>query len=314
MPSVRSRFAFLFAALPLVLLGWASAAQAEGLYSECRGQASASPTVILESGLFGTADDWDWVLDDLAKGGRVCAYDRAGLGLSTARLGGHDVDGITNELAALLDRMGEKGPVILAGHSNGALYAEGFAARWPQRVAGLLYINGVNSNDLDYPLLIKDMEAENRLAQVAVAGVKAGLGPVIAYFLADASDLRRRANGAKQKAMGRLEHMQVGLEEDLAMIPNMRTVRAQGGSPPSIPTAVIVGATDPKSAVSQAWREAGQAIVARARTGWLLTADGASHTSPLARDRAYVAAAVKWLRAVHAARRPGAAPVQIPSR
>jgi pimeloyl-ACP methyl ester carboxylesterase len=278
-------------------------AHAEGLYAECRGQTSASPTVVLESGLFGTADDWDWVLDDLARGGRVCTYDRAGLGPSQAKPGAQDVDGVTSGLAALLDGMGETAPIILVGHSNGALYAEGFAARWPQRVAGLLYINGVNSIDLDHPLLVKDMEAENRLAQLVVKVFKTGVGPVIAFFVADASDLRPPAAANKRKILSRLGHIEVGMEEDLAMIPGMKTVRAEGGSPPHIPTAVIVS-LDPKSEVSRAWRDAGAEIVAKARTGWLMTAPGASHTSPLARDRAYVDAAVRWLRSVHASQDP----------
>ena len=309
MPPVRSGFAFLIAALLLAC----GPAHADGLYAECRGHASASPTVILESGLFGGTEDWDWVLDDLARGGRVCTYDRAGLGPSKAKPGAQDVDSITSGLATLLDGMGETAPIILVGHSNGALYAEGFAARWPQRVAGLLYINGVNSDDLDHPLLVKDMEGENRLAKLVVQVFKTGLGPAISYFVADASDLRPPAAASKRKILSRLGHMEVGMEEDLAMIPGMKTVRAEGGSPPQIPTAVIV-ALDAKSAVSKAWRDAGAGIVAKAKTGWLLTAPGASHTSPLAKDRAYVDAAVRWLRSVHAAQSPARSPAQSPAR
>ena len=50
------------------------------LFVDCRGAPTASPTVILEAGAFGTSADWDRVLDDLSAGGRVCAYDRAGVG------------------------------------------------------------------------------------------------------------------------------------------------------------------------------------------------------------------------------------------
>ena len=57
------------------------------LHVDCRGEGTASPTVILEAGAFGTSADWDFVLDDLAAEGRVCAYDRAGLGQSPARPG-----------------------------------------------------------------------------------------------------------------------------------------------------------------------------------------------------------------------------------
>src|SRR6202012_3523935 len=77
-------------------------AKAARLFVDCRGQSSASPTVILESGAFGSAADWDLVLDDLARGGRVCAYDRAGIGRSPPRAGGPGVTAIALELKSLL--------------------------------------------------------------------------------------------------------------------------------------------------------------------------------------------------------------------
>ena len=66
-----------------VTLLWAFAAPAQAipaasppfppLFVDCRGERTSSPTVILEAGAFGTSADWDFVLDDLAVGGRVCA-------------------------------------------------------------------------------------------------------------------------------------------------------------------------------------------------------------------------------------------------
>ena len=119
--------------------------------------------MILESGAFGSSADWDLVLDDLAKGGRACAYDRSGLGRPGPSSGKKDVVSIANELARVLDGLGETRPIILVGHSNGGLYAETFAALWPQRVAGLVYVNGVGSDDLDDPLLLDDLAKERRL-------------------------------------------------------------------------------------------------------------------------------------------------------
>ena len=122
--------------------GHAPPIPAPQLFVDCRGTPSAAPTVILESGAFGSAADWDLVLDDLARGGRACAYDRAGIGRSPARTGDRGVTAIAEELKGLLDRLGERGPVILVGHSNGALYVETFAALYPQRVAGEVTITG----------------------------------------------------------------------------------------------------------------------------------------------------------------------------
>ena len=270
-----------------------------GLFVDCRGQPSASPTVILESGAFGTSADWDLVLDALAKAGRVCAYDRAGVGASPPREGTQDVAAIAQELAALLDRMGETKPVILVGHSNGALYIEAFAALWPARVAGLVYINGVNSDDLDHPALLDDLAQERFLADMAVTGAQLGLAPMVAQILTDSSGLSGDAAERKSKALEDPDRLRVARDEDRAIIPGLTTVRGLGGSPPQIPTAVIVGAVDPRDDLAKAWRAAETAPAMRARSSWVLDAVGATHTSPLVRDRAYVTAAVDWLRSAH---------------
>jgi pimeloyl-ACP methyl ester carboxylesterase len=286
-----------------VLCGLAARADAAAapLFTDCRGEHTASPLVILESGAFGTSADWDLVLDDLAKGGRVCAYDRGGVGASPPRAGGEDVIAIAHELAALLDGMGETGPVILVGHSNGALYIETFAALWPQRVAGMAYVNGVTSDDLDHPALLADLAQERFLSNLAAAGGAIGLAPVIAQILADGEGLKGDAARRKREALGSSAKLRVARDEDRAIIPGLTTVRGLGGSPPGIPTAVIWGATDPNLLLAKAWREAETAPAARAKTSWVLDAVGATHTSPLVRDRAYVAAAVDWLRSLSSA-------------
>ena len=43
----------------------ASGAEPSPLHVDCRGERTAAPTVILESGAFGTSADWARVLDDL---------------------------------------------------------------------------------------------------------------------------------------------------------------------------------------------------------------------------------------------------------
>jgi pimeloyl-ACP methyl ester carboxylesterase len=289
-----------------VLGGWTQRADAAPapLFTDCRGKQTASPLVILESGAFGTSADWDLVLDDLAKGGRVCAYDRGGLGASPPRAGGEDVIAVAHELAALLDGMGETGPVILVGHSNGALYVETFAALWPQRVAGLIYVNGVTSAALDHPVLLADLAKERVLSNLAAAGGAIGLAPIIAHALSDGEGLKGVAGRRKRDALGSAAKLQVARDEDRAIIPGLTTVRGLGGSPRAIATVVIWGATDPNLLLAKAWREAETAPARRAKTSWVLDAVGATHTSPLVRDRAYVAVAVGWLRSLSAAAKP----------
>ena len=90
--------------------------------------------------------------------------------------------------------------------------------------------------------------------------------------------------------------LEAARNEDRQIVPGLAAVRALGGVPANIPIVVIVGTTEPKLGSARAWRAAEVAPAARAQRSWILDAVGATHVSPLARDRAYVSAAVDWLR------------------
>ncbi len=61
---------------------------------------------------------------------------------------------------------------------------------------------------------------------------------------------------------------------------------------------VISGAPYPDQPLAKAWRTAEVAPALRADRAWILDMPGATHVSPLTRDRAYVSAAVSWLRSL----------------
>ena len=206
-----------------------------GLYVDCRGEATTAPTVILESGAFGTSADWDLVLDDLSRGGRVCAYDRAGVGDSPPRAGEEDITSIAEELASLLDALGETRPVILVGHSNGALYAETFAALWPDRVAGLVYVNGVTSNDLSDPLLLADLTRERRLSNLAATAGGLGLASLGAGSVVKEEALPTDAARRKRRSLSHPRELRVARDEDRAIVPALYITVNLGGSPAQIP-------------------------------------------------------------------------------
>src|SRR6185312_16509279 len=86
------------------------------------GPASGRPLVVLEHGAFGCAADWAVVQEKLsAKGLASLAYDRAGLGHSDPGPEPRDGRAINDDLEALLDKLGEDGPILLCGHSMGGL-------------------------------------------------------------------------------------------------------------------------------------------------------------------------------------------------
>ena len=121
------------------------------LYLECLGQ--GSPTVVLEGGLnSGAAASFGiWnhstfaphitIQRDLAETTRVCAYDRAGYGLSDPGPTPHTAVGIVDDLHALLHTASVEPPYVLAGISFGGPIAQVYASRFPQDVAGIVEID-----------------------------------------------------------------------------------------------------------------------------------------------------------------------------
>jgi len=287
------------AAAPADAAGLQNTASGHQLWVDCRGEKTAAPTVILESGAFGMSADWDLLLADLSRDGRVCAYDRGGLGRSPRRPGGADVVSIAHELADLLDGMGETGPVILVGHSNGALYAETFAAMWPDRVAGLVYVNGVGSDDLDHKVLMNALDDERRIAGLAFVAGRLHLAPMIAGFVIRHEGLTGEAAERKRESLTSLCSLEIGRNEDRMVTPGLKTTRDLGGSPRQIPTVVVIEAGKADLLNRIGWRDAEMAPADRSVRGWTLSVLGANHVSLLERDRSYVVTAVTWLRSIN---------------
>jgi pimeloyl-ACP methyl ester carboxylesterase len=106
------------------------------LHVRCTGQ--GSPAVILETGLGAWSSHWALVQPVVAEVTRVCSYDRAGLGWSDNGRSPRDARQIATELHALLGTAGIAGPYVLAGHSNGGLYARMFAGMYSDEVVGMV--------------------------------------------------------------------------------------------------------------------------------------------------------------------------------
>lgn len=273
----------------------AAAAEQPRLFFDCRGPVTERPTVILEAGVFGTSADWDNILRDYGATSRICAYDRAGLGASAKVSGAHNAMDNARTLARHLDEMGETRPVILVGHSNGGLYVQAFATLFPDRVAGLVYVNGVGVDDLDDPLLISSLRQEADLGRFAVVAGRLhvtglALSPAILALELDAA-----AAGRKRRALTSLRHLTNGSAEAAVLVADLSVIRAAGAVPPGIPVVAVVSMPRHRTTINDAWRKAEAAPVRRACQGWILDVKGGDHVSPLARDRAYLLEALAWL-------------------
>ena len=112
------------------------------LHINCTG--TGSPTVVLEPGLGEPSTAMAWIAPDVAATTRVCVYDRAGRGWSESAGTPQDGVQVATDLHTLLDRAGEQGPYVLAGHSAGGLYVLNFAQLYPDQVAGVALLDSMS--------------------------------------------------------------------------------------------------------------------------------------------------------------------------
>lgn len=113
------------------------------MHISCIGE--GSPTVILEAANLGMSAHWIRVQQQVAQTTRVCAYDRAGLGWSERGPEPRDAERVSGELHTLLKGANTEAPYVLVGHSYGGLYAQMYAARYSEEVAGVVLVDSTHS-------------------------------------------------------------------------------------------------------------------------------------------------------------------------
>jgi pimeloyl-ACP methyl ester carboxylesterase len=144
------------------------------LHLWCTG--SGAPAVILESGLGGSSADWGYVQPDVARFTRACSYDRAGMGYSDSGPSPRTARRIATELAHLLNRSGIDGPVVLAAASSGGFSVRVFASEHPDRVAGLVVVDGSHEDqEHEVPRLARFVPLLSSIGALRLLGVSLGL-------------------------------------------------------------------------------------------------------------------------------------------
>lgn len=156
LPVCSAMLAYVSGMMPLMASPNTSAASVPGrlvdvgghrLHILCEGE--GIPAIILDSGTGGFSLEWTKVQKVLARRTRVCSYDRAGYGWSDMGPLPRTSERITSELHTLLEKAGEKGPYILAGHSFGGYTAQLFASNYPGETVGLVLIDSSHPEQLE---------------------------------------------------------------------------------------------------------------------------------------------------------------------
>jgi pimeloyl-ACP methyl ester carboxylesterase len=170
-------------------------------------EAPGRPLVVLEAGSFGFSADWAAAQAGLAAEGlRSLAYDRAGLGHSDPGPAPRDSQAIVQDLEAMLAALGERGPLIVCGHSMAGLHVRLFAGRNAARVRGLVLVDAVMPEAMDHPVAAHLVDGFNNLSKLAAWGASVGLQRPLAGALGDAIGLPTSAKAEKRAAFADAGH------------------------------------------------------------------------------------------------------------
>jgi protein-S-isoprenylcysteine O-methyltransferase Ste14/pimeloyl-ACP methyl ester carboxylesterase len=160
------------------------------LHLLCLGE--GEPTVLFEASGWGTALSAARVRERIAAVTRVCSYDRSGNGWSEPGPAEASAGDLARDLAVLQDRARLRSPFVLVASSIGGLTAEMFARSFPERTAGLVFVDAANSRLL---ALLGSLEGRAKAA-LCVASVAAHFGVlrlINPFALGDSPDDRASA-------------------------------------------------------------------------------------------------------------------------
>jgi pimeloyl-ACP methyl ester carboxylesterase len=111
------------------------------LHVRCTG--AGSPTVVVENGLGDFSFDWTLVQSRVSGTTRMCTYERAGHAWSDPGPKPRSYAQLNLELRDALEKLGEKPPYVLVGHSFGGPVIRHFAAGYPKLVSGMVLVDSV---------------------------------------------------------------------------------------------------------------------------------------------------------------------------
>jgi pimeloyl-ACP methyl ester carboxylesterase len=123
--------------------------------------------VVFDSGWGVDSATWSKVMLSLRSHTRVCAYDRASMGLSDSQTGLRTSQQIAEQLPTLLANAGVKRPYVPVGHSLGGMNMLVFVDRYRDEVAGLVLVDSSHPDQMDRWSAIMPTPASDESADLA---------------------------------------------------------------------------------------------------------------------------------------------------
>jgi pimeloyl-ACP methyl ester carboxylesterase len=152
------------------------------LHLNCAGQ--GTPSVVFDAALGGSSLSWSLVQPAVSRLTLTCSYDRAGFGWSDPGPLPRTAGRVAGELRLLLDRAVPP-PFLLVGHSFGGLVMRIFAARHPDKVAGLILVDPAHPEDWVTPAPKEQIKIDRgvRLCRHGATAARLGLARAVSMLV-----------------------------------------------------------------------------------------------------------------------------------
>jgi pimeloyl-ACP methyl ester carboxylesterase len=166
-------------------------------------------------------------------------YDRAGKGWSDPAPEDADPLAVVTDLHTLLERHGESGPFVLAGHSSGGVYVQAYAATYPEDVAGLVLLDSQPRTALtELPGYPEDYANLRRASGIAQPTARFGLMRMVSTLSSASLPEPQRT---QERAFGSTAGQARSMRDELVALPvvmeRARALTTLGDKPVAIVTA-----------------------------------------------------------------------------
>ena len=240
------------------------------------------PLVVFEAGMSAPAASWVHTQREVAARCRTLSYDRAGYGGSDVDPQPRTLERIVEDLAGLLDAVGEPDPVVLVGHSWGGPILRLFADRHPERVAGLVFVDATLCEVMpprSAKLATTSFKVMSLLVRLGAGGLVTraslphGFSPEISP--ADQDIVRRDYVCTGAMRTGAREGAQI-----VAALPTLR--RLQDAGTPDVPVAAIHGGRADRgmAKIRPHFNEVARSLMAASPQGRYVEVPDAGHLVP----------------------------------
>jgi pimeloyl-ACP methyl ester carboxylesterase len=244
--------------------------------------------VVFEAGMSAPAASWVHTQREISAHTRTLSYDRAGYGGSDDDPHDRTLERLTDDLTALLEALGETAPAVLVGHSWGGPIIRLFAARHPERIAGLVFVDAT---------VVECMPPRN--ARIATAGfhvmaqlARVGAGNIILHTAlphGPSPDISVHDIALMRRDYACARAMRTGAREAKHIIPALPVLRRlQDEGTPDVPTVYLQGARIDRGMTTTRplFNRTAAQLTATAPRGTLIEVEGAGHLIPQERPAA----------------------------